>query len=100
MKNSINKSYSEMTYGDYIHDMGVLSVLQGIIEDLVEDEEVGIDGWTDIWWLFWSVSKRRRLSFDWYDPDTSYKEDIMYFYRAFEEELKRLGEDLKVQVFL
>lgn len=43
------------------------------------------------------ISKRVYHLFDWYDPDTSYEEDVTYFMRAFEEyidEQKKLNKIL------
>lgn len=50
------------------------------------DEAHGGD-YSEIWDDFWSLNKRVPVSIDYYDPDTSYEEDIMARYNAIGEYL-------------
>lgn len=48
------------------------------------DEEYG-DDYSEIWDDFWALNKKVPVFIDYYDPDTSYKEDIMARYNAIGE---------------
>jgi hypothetical protein len=49
------------------------------MESLIESSN---DDYSDIWVEFWKLSNRIGVHIDWYDPDTSYEEDIMARYNA------------------
>lgn len=44
-----------------------------------------------IWDDFWNLSKQVDVHIDYYDPDTSYEEDIMARYNAIGDYLKVVG---------
>lgn len=50
------------------------------------DIEQGKD-YSDIWDDFWALNRRVPVFIDYYDPDTSYEEDIMARYNAIGEYL-------------
>jgi hypothetical protein len=53
------------------------------------DIEQGKD-YSDIWDDFWALNRRIPVFIDYYDPDTSYEEDIMARYNAIGEYLGKV----------
>lgn len=52
-------------------------------------ESVYEGDYSEIWDDFWSLNKKVPVSIDYYDPDTSYEEDIIARYNAIGEYLEK-----------
>lgn len=57
--------------------------------------------WSDVYDTIFSddISKKALgiVSFDWYDPDTTYYEDVMAFMSAFDEECEHIKKIIKLK---
>lgn len=57
-----------------------VKILHNLMRDLIDENTEFADKWED----FWRLSQRVVIvvDIDWYDPDTSYEEDIMSRFNA------------------
>lgn len=65
-----------------------LIALLAELTDLVESGDIDEEEYDQCW----DIKQRmwEYTSFDWYDPDTSYKEDVLSFYHAAKEHIEEL----------
>lgn len=54
-----------------------------------------LDYWGTYWESFWELSKEFPFKVEWYDPDTSYQEDIMSRYMAIESFMENINDVIK-----
>ena len=62
--------------------------LKGLVEYCFKKERDDFtDSWADIWDEFWKISKQLQEFWDveYYDPDTTYKEDILARFNSYKE---------------
>lgn len=62
-------------------------------------DEVHEGDYSEIWEDFWALNRRVPVFIDYYDPDTSYEEDIMARYNAIGEYLYGLFNTSKKSTF-
>lgn len=53
------------------------------------------DVWDVYWDSFWEVSREFPFEVEWYDPDTSYQDDIMSRYLAIEDFMENINNAMK-----
>lgn len=76
-------------------DRELLQEMEALVQTAIDNGKPTYDGWSfdnpafkDIWDSFWEIKKQIKTVVDWYDPDTTYEEDIMAYLVAAREQIK------------
>ena len=61
-----------------------------LLVNICKSNTSNLDLWSIYWESFWELSMGFPFKVEWYDPDTSYEEDIMQRYNAIDEFMKSI----------
>lgn len=78
---------------------GKLNKAKEVYEDMTLLVKICQESNSDVWDVyrdsFWEISKEFPFKVKWYDPDTSYQEDIMSRYMAIESFMENINNVMK-----